>query len=263
MSEARRTERACRSSALLDAGALGGGLFALDFAWPGPAPRGGQFFMIKPDRCSVFLGRPFSAAWWDPARRALRFLAARRGRGTEELLDMRRGEKAELTGPLGNGWDDFLPEGGTGAVALVGGGAGVAPLLAFVPLLDGSFPFDFYGGFRFAVPDLPLFFPAALSRAREAVFAVEEGGGGRKGRIPDFLDPARYRAVYACGPEAMLKAVATLCREAGVPCFAGMERRMACGVGACLGCTVRTVQGNRRCCADGPVFPADEVFPDG
>jgi NAD(P)H-flavin reductase len=58
----------------------------------------------------------------------------------------------------------------------------------------------------------------------------------------------------------MLKAVAAKCRAAAVPCFVSLEKRMACGVGACLGCTVKTVSGNRRCCADGPIFKADEVF---
>jgi NAD(P)H-flavin reductase len=60
----------------------------------------------------------------------------------------------------------------------------------------------------------------------------------------------------------MLKAVVSKCKAAGVPCFVSMERRMACGVGACLGCTVRTVNGNRRCCADGPIFKADEGIFD-
>jgi NAD(P)H-flavin reductase len=58
----------------------------------------------------------------------------------------------------------------------------------------------------------------------------------------------------------MLKAVAAKCKAAGTPCFISMERRMACGVGACLGCTVATVKGNRRCCADGPIFNAEEVL---
>jgi NAD(P)H-flavin reductase len=60
----------------------------------------------------------------------------------------------------------------------------------------------------------------------------------------------------------MLKAVAHLCKTQEVPCFISMERHMACGVGACLGCTVRTVQGNRRCCVDGPMFRAEEVLFD-
>jgi NAD(P)H-flavin reductase len=94
------------------------------------------------------------------------------------------------------------------------------------------------------------------------IVASEDGSEGKKGRIPDFLDPAEYAAVCACGPSAMLKAVAARSAAANVPCFVSIERRMACGVGACLGCTVKTKNGNRRCCADGPVFPAGEIVFD-
>jgi NAD(P)H-flavin reductase len=58
----------------------------------------------------------------------------------------------------------------------------------------------------------------------------------------------------------MLKAIAEKCRAAAVPCFISLERRMACGVGACLGCTVETARGNRRCCAGGPIFNAEEIY---
>jgi NAD(P)H-flavin reductase len=91
------------------------------------------------------------------------------------------------------------------------------------------------------------------------VIATEDGTAGRKGRIPDMLDPAKYAAVYACGPEPMLRAVGVSAKQAGVPCFISLERHMACGVGACLGCTVETTRGNRRCCADGPIFNAEEL----
>jgi NAD(P)H-flavin reductase len=124
--------------------------------------------------------------------------------------------------------------------------------------------FDFYAGFRtrFKSPEERSGFlgPALLKAG--LLIATEDGGEGRRGRIPGFLDPAKYRAVYACGPEAMLKAVALRCQEAGVPCFLSLERRMACGVGACLGCAARTCSGNKRCCVDGPVFPAEEICFD-
>jgi NAD(P)H-flavin reductase len=134
----------------------------------------------------------------------------------------------------------------------MGGGIGIAPLAAFAAELAPE-TYDFYAGFRsasFGLGDL---------KPRSLVTAIEDDGGGLRGRIPDFLDPAKYRAVYACGPEPMLRAVAAACGKAGVPCFISLERRMACGTGACLGCTVKTLGGNRRCCTDGPVFPAGEL----
>jgi NAD(P)H-flavin reductase len=146
-------------------------------------------------------------------------------------------------------------EGAGGPPALIGGGIGIAPLAAFgAELAPGSF--DFYAGFKTG-----SFCPEGL-RPRSLVIATEDGSAGLRGRIPDFLEPAAYSAVYACGPEPMLKAVAGACKNAGVPCFISVERRMACGVGACLGCTVGTTGGNRRCCADGPIFRAGEFLFD-
>jgi NAD(P)H-flavin reductase len=178
------------------------------------------------------------------------------------LAALRDGDEVELTGPLGNAWGDFLPPPGKPA-ALIGGGIGIAPLLAFA----GEIPeqgFDFYAGFRTlrGAEEREGLLGAVWSRARKGVIATEDGTAGSKGRIPDLLDPAGYAAVYACGPEPMLRAVAASAKQAGIPCFISLERHMACGVGACLGCTVRTARGNRRCCADGPIFNAEEVCFD-
>ncbi|MCL2269815.1 MAG: dihydroorotate dehydrogenase electron transfer subunit [Treponema sp.] len=243
-------------------------IFRLDFNWQSAqagvklmAPKAGQFFMIKPQRSAVFLGRPISVANWNPV--TVTFLIARRGQGTLELAAMRNGEEAELTGPLGNAWMDFLPDVQKNGkpVALVGGGIGLAPLNALLCESPGL-SFDLYAGFRKGLNtgEKTALLGAAYLEADKVIIASENGKDEHKGLIPDFLEPENYAAVCACGPEPMLKAVAAKCAASGVPCFISLERRMACGVGACLGCTVKTVNGNRRCCADGPVFKAEEVF---
>lgn len=273
--------RECRFCTLLGNLPLGKDLFRLDFAWAGPAPRGGQFFLIKPKRSGIFLGRPISAARWEPgggrgrragpgrkkreavfALPAVQFLIAKRGRGTAELAALRAGEEAELTGPLGNSWAGAVtgtPGIGDRPIALIGGGIGLAPLFAFAPELPED-SYDFFAGFRTLGAEERRVFLGSVLYSRKVCIATEDGSAGRKGRIPEFLDPAEYAAVCACGPEPMLKAVAASCKKAGTPCFVSLERPMACGVGACLGCTVKTVRGNRRCCTDGPIFPAGEVF---
>jgi NAD(P)H-flavin reductase len=245
-------------------------IFRLVFAWPGEnrsprdtVPKAGQFFMIKPQRSAVFLARPISVAQWQD--NTLTFLIALCGKGTQELALMQSGEKAELIGPLGNAWADFLPSvknSGNKPIALVGGGIGLAPLNA-LPGEESDYVFDLYAGFRTGFRNAEEK-TALLGAAGAAniIIATEDGREGLKGRIPDFLEPEKYAAVCACGPQPMLKAVAEKCKIAGVPCFISLERRMACGVGACLGCTVKTVNGNRRCCADGPVFKAEEVIFD-
>jgi len=278
----------------------------LRFLWPGPAPRAGQFFLVKPRRTGVFLARPISVAGWKPRKQAildgdagkrrvegggvLVFLVAIKGQGTRELAEIRPGEEAELTGPLGNYWpykelgrrkeeggirNEYLNAGQVdvhapcvdvhaGQVALVGGGAGIAPLLALAAELGrgrGGWTFDFYAGFRSGS------FGLEKVKARSLVITTEDGSVGEKGRVTDYFKPEGYSAVFACGPEAMLKAVAGICSGSGIPCFVSVERRMACGVGACLGCTVKTINGNtignRRCCVDGPVFNAEEIYFEG
>jgi NAD(P)H-flavin reductase len=242
-------------------------IFRLDFVWQTAqtkltTPKAGQFFMIKPKQSAVFLGRPISVAKWEAD--TVTFLIARRGQGTRELAAMHLGEEAELIGPLGNMWADFLPPAKDGGkIALIGGGIGIAPLNALLGETSAH-RFDLYAGFRsgFKSDEEKSALLGAGYQANKTIIATEDGTGGHKGRIPDFLEPGQYAAVCACGPEPMLKAVAEKCKTATVPCFVSLEKRMACGVGACLGCTVKTVSGNRRCCADGPIFKADEVIFD-
>lgn len=239
-------------------------IVCLDFTWEGSAPKAGQFFMVRPRRSSVFLGRPISLALWQPGEKAgiLRFLIARRGRGTAELAEMKTGDEAELTGPLGKAWTDLLPA-GEQPLALIGGGIGLAPLHALAAELGGKRTFDFYAGFKNGFQsgeEKNALLGPALAGPRKLFLATEDGAEGLKGRIPDFLETEQYAAVCACGPEPMLQAVAVRCKAAGLPCLVSLERRMACGVGACLGCTVRTVHGNRRCCAGGPVFNANDII---
>jgi NAD(P)H-flavin reductase len=201
---------------------------------------------------------------------SVRFLVARRGAGTEEFATMCENEQALLTGPLGNCWSGFIPKTGGKPVALLSGGVGIAPLAAFCSELTrrGGPDFELLSGFRRGEDGAALFSALGI-RADGAVIAGEDRIGVenmpanvRQGLVTDFLDAEKYAAVFVCGPIPMMKAATALCRKAGVPCFVSLETRMACGTGACLGCTVRTRSGNRRCCADGPIFDADEVFFD-
>jgi NAD(P)H-flavin reductase len=247
-----------------------GDIFCLDFSWEGPAPKPGQFFMIKPKRSAVFLARPVSVALFNRESDTLRFFLSLRGRGTAELAAMQPGEEAELTGPLGNCWEDFLPKPAKPAkIALVSGGVGIGPLFAFVDLLLLNYQHittHFYAGFKKgfkSAQNRDFFLAVPYMASDQLILTAEDGRLAEKGLVTDAVNPAEYQAVYACGPEPMLKTLAASCALAGIPCYISLERRMACGLGACLGCTVETRRGNKRCCADGPIFPAAEVFFDG
>jgi NAD(P)H-flavin reductase len=237
-------------------------VFRIAVAWEqDPPPKAGQFFLIKPKRSSVLLGRPISVARYDG--RAVHFLIIRIGSGTQELAETREGEDIFMIGPLGNGWADFLPgvpKNGK-PVALVSGGLGCAPLMCFTEELSRSFPsFHFYAGFPTASPRLTGMIAALSVPPQKLIVTTDDGTDGEQGFITAVLDAGDYAAVFSCGAPAMLKAVAAVCGKAGTACFVSTENRMACGVGACLGCTVKTIYGNKRCCADGPVFNAGEVI---
>ena len=196
----------------------------------------------------------------------VRFFVTRRGRGSRELSDFRLGEEAELTGPLGNPWplglfatahqaEHHRGKPSSASFALIGGGAHLAPLLALAAELKKR-PFDFYAGFRTGSFGLEDIKPRAL------IVSTEDGSQGVKGRILDFFNTSGYSGVFASGPAPMLKAAAEICAAGGVPCYVSIERNMACGVGACLGCKVKTTKGSLRCCTDGPIFNAEEMYFD-
>jgi dihydroorotate dehydrogenase electron transfer subunit len=238
--------------------------------------------MLKPRNSSVFLPRPISVARWElPGR--LGFVLAHRGPGVAELAALRPGESVLLTGPLGRGWQvaagslgPGLASGG-GKVALVAGGVGFAPLYALVAELfsrdavgSAGPVVHFYAGFQSlagAAPALGAFLSPLKDWCEAVQFATEDGSHPldplawpfapcRKGRVTELFEPGDYDAVCTCGPEGMMRAVAMACEAAGTACLVSLERRMACGVGACLGCTVATLEGNRCCCTEGPVFPS-------
>jgi len=233
--------------------------FILQFVWDGLIPKAGQFFMIRPVRSSVFLGRPISIFEFNSSHNIVKFLITKRGKGTEELSQLCIGEKVELIGPLGNAWENFLPE--QGKVALVGGSAGIAPLAALMSE-QTNILFHFYAGFKngFAEKEEELIMLGAAKNARKLIITAEDGKNAFPGRVVDYIyEQEKYDALFACGPLLMLKAIKEKCKTINVPCFLSMEQRMACGVGSCLGCTIKTVNGNRRCCSDGPIFPAQEI----
>ncbi len=213
------------------------------------AAKPGQFFLLRAWAMHPLLGRPMSVCDLSPG--SVSFLYAVRGEGTSLLSRLRPGDRLSLLGPAGNGWDRVA-----GKVALVGGGMGLAPLL-FTAKAFGP-PLDVFLGFRdwpFLVDAFPAYGAIQVTTERTRGFP-----GAALGRVTDVFRPRGYAAVYACGPRAMLEALHLLCKDARVPLFVSLEERLACGIGACLGCTVFTSQGPVRLCREGPTFPAEEVF---
>ncbi|HAZ27732.1 TPA: dihydroorotate dehydrogenase electron transfer subunit [Candidatus Acetothermia bacterium] len=213
----------------------------------------GQFYLLRAWDRDPLLSRPMSV--FDREDGQLTFLIFVRGPGTQRLAQLRPGDPLTLFGPLGKP----LPR-REGRIALVGGGSGIAPLRLAAKEFRAAGEVDVFLGFR-DQPFLVSAFQEVASRVSVASELV--AAGTANGLVTDIFDPHGYDACYACGPDGMLKAVGEACRSGGVPLWVLREERMACGVGACRGCAVRTVAGFRMACRDGPAFLAEEVIWNG
>ena len=207
----------------------------------------GQFYMLKLNGATL-LPRPISICEKDD--KTITFLYAVVGKGTEEFSKLEAGDYINLTGPLGNGFD---LEQDLGKTALVCGGIGTAPMVEVAKRLRAKDPnklIDVYAGFRDNI-----YLKEELDKyANNVNITTNTGKYGHKGFVTDILKPEEYDTVLCCGPEIMMKKVIEMCKEKNVKIYVSMEKHMACGVGACLVCTCKTKEGNKRTCKDGPVF---------
>ena len=219
-----------------------------------PAPRAGQFYMLRawaPDEAPL-LSRPISVHRFDPASRELSFLYQVKGAGTGKLAALGAGDAVQLTGPAGNG---FPIEGKK--VALVGGGIGTAPLLQLAcEMKQAGAEVHFLAGFR----DEPYRLAAFAAVCDNVQIATDTGRVGHHGFVTDLLEPEAFDTVYVCGPEIMMEKTARMCLAKGVRVYVSKEAKMACGLGACLGCTCKSKNGGVSVCKDGPVFEGSVFY---
>ena len=212
----------------------------------------GQFVEVRVDGSpNTFLRRPISINFVDRAQNELWLLVATIGDGTRRLAELTEGDILNCLLPLGNG---FTPAKSGERVLLIGGGVGVAPLLYMGAEMQrqGIEP-TFLLGARTA-KDLLL---TNIYNMYGRVFVTtEDGSEGEKGFVTNhsILLQEHFDRISTCGPTPMMKAVARLAKEKGIHCEASLENLMACGLGACLCCVEKTIDGNLCVCKDGPVF---------
>lgn len=212
--------------------------------------RPGQFFMLKTLDNSFLLPRPISVN--DSCENTVTFLYRTEGKGTTKISTLSKNEEIQLFGPLGNG---FALDNLRGKTAVVGGGIGVAPLLYLVKSLGKNA--DVFLGFKDA--ENAYLVDEFKKYADKTVVVTEDGSMGQKGFVTDYMSYKDYETVLTCGPEIMMNKIINGSMENNVKCYVSLERRMACGMGVCLGCTVETKSGNKRACKDGPVFSSEEL----
>ncbi|WP_326911336.1 dihydroorotate dehydrogenase electron transfer subunit [Sedimentibacter sp. MB31-C6] len=209
----------------------------------------GQFFMLKTLDNSFLLPRPISVN--DVNEKSINFLYRIEGIGTTKISTLKKNDKLQLFGPLGNGFEEDKLN---GQIAVIGGGIGIAPLLYLTKILGKKA--DVYLGYKEKVYIDDEF----KKYANSTTIVTEDGSIGEKGFVTDYVDFCKYDTVVTCGPEIMMNKIVDKCKENKVKCYVSLERRMACGMGVCLGCTVETIYGNKKACKDGPVFSSEEII---
>ena len=210
--------------------------------------RSGQFVNIKLD--GFYLRRPISVC--DRTDDELTIIYKVVGKGTEAMAAMTEGTLDVLTG-LGNGYD--LSCSGDRPL-LLGGGVGVPPmyLLAKDLIAEGK-QVTVVLGFNTASE---IFYEEEFRALGAKVFVTTvDGSYGQKGFVTDAMKNIDYTYFYTCGPEPMLKAIFSASVTEGQLSF---EERMGCGFGACMGCSCKTIYGNKRICKEGPVLRKEEIL---
>jgi len=266
---------------------LAGGHFLLDLDSPrqAQATRPGQFVMVRLlGHTDVLLRRPMSIYDVRPAESAqsvvtrdgfpqiVRLLYKIVGQGTRLMAELKPGDRVGLLGPLGHGFfeEEYLSVAkSVEEMLLVAGGIGIAALLLPARQIAkaGLRQRLFFGGHTaqdlVGVGDFE-------SCVQEITLATENGSEGHGGYVTEAL--ARYLESHqrqkflfmACGPWAMLRASVKLASQYGHPCLVSMENRMGCGLGVCLGCSIRVAgtghAAYERVCTEGPVFRAEKVI---
>lgn len=233
-------------------------LFELLLSPPGWDFRPGQFVMVRPPEWGLDLvwGRPLSIA--DIRDEGLLLIVQAIGRGTRKLAELRPGQAVTVWGPLGNA---FAVEPDTPTL-LLAGGIGIAPFVGYARRHPKPENVSLLFGHRLPADCYPLDEFGGLGRAE----AVREQNSAELAAFVEHLGQtmrgyAHGGLVLACGPEPFLRTVRKLALTLKARAQLSLENRMACGVGACLGCVAKNGQGKLvQTCTHGPVFWAEDVF---
>ena len=216
--------------------------------------KAGQFVEVYPDNGENILPRPISICEIDKNAGTIRLVFQVVGKGTELFSKLSAGDEVRVLGTCGNGYE--LKK---GTAVLVGGGIGVPPLLETCKQLKGDKIVVL--GFRSG-----SFLVEEFEKCGAKVYvATDDGSVGFKGNVVQLLEAENITGdvIYSCGPKIMLKFLSLYADNKNIECQVSMEERMACGIGACVGCVVKIKDGEgwiyKKVCKDGPVFDSKEV----
>lgn len=219
----------------------------------------GQFVNLYPKSKQTLLPRPISIAEIDISNGNIRLIYAVVGKGTFEFSKLTKDETIKAAGPLGNG---FTIDSTLDKHIIVAGGIGVPPMIELAKNLNGNI--KVFLGFK----SIPILVDDFKKLNAEVYISTDDGNIGFKGNNIELLNNQSPTAqmMYACGPKPMLKAVSEWASQQNIPLQVSVEERMACGIGACVGCVCKTKVKNSddweytKVCTNGPVFFSNEVI---
>jgi dihydroorotate dehydrogenase electron transfer subunit len=223
----------------------------------------GQFVMVKCGTATdPLLRRPISLHNIDRTMGKIELLYRVVGKGTLMLSEKKPGEDVDIIGPLGNGFKIDLTK---DVAIIIGGGAGIAPLYALAKNLISKVKavYVLIGANNI---NAVLCEDDFKKLGCETVVTTDDGTYGKHGLVTDILLDiidskvvALHSHVYACGPRPMIKSLQSISHERMIPMQVSLEEWMACGIGACNGCTIETKKGLKKVCSDGPVFDIGDL----
>ena len=205
----------------------------------------GQFYMIRGWDEYPLLPRPLSIH--NIEDNSISFLYKVVGKGTKILSHLKALDNINVEGPYGNGFPNVK-----GKVALVGGGMGVAPLYLAAKELRKSGKIetlDIYMGFS----EESILEEEFKSYSDSLYVTIGKN-------ITEVLDTRKYDYILTCGPMIMMEKIVNMAKDSRTKVYVSIEKRMACGIGACLVCTCKTTEGNKKACKYGPVFIGEDVI---
>ncbi len=212
----------------------------------------GQFVnLLVKDTRNAFLRRPISIYNVHPQRNSFELLIQIVGEGTRLLSELKIGDNVDILYPLGKSFSILEPN---SKALLVGGGVGVAPLLFLAKKLHAN-NVDVHillgGKTKFNIIEVENF-----KKYATIYVSTEDDSLGEKGFVTQHSIMQRndFDRIYSCGPDAMMRAVASIAAKNNIDCEVSLENMMACGIGACLCCVTPTQRGHQCVCTDGPVF---------
>ncbi|MEG0135151.1 MAG: dihydroorotate dehydrogenase electron transfer subunit [Cetobacterium sp.] len=215
--------------------------------------KAGQFFMLKVKNEIRILRRPISLHFVDKDKNILEFYYEVKGGGTKEFSSLEAGEVINIQGPLGKG---FKTDVSGKKCVVIGGGMGIAPTKLLINDLKKNNEVIFIAGGR-DKNAIEILKNLDLEGVKTYI-TTDDGSAGEKGNVISalckVLEENKIDMIQTCGPHKMMEAVATKAQEAEVFCEISLEEKMACGVKACVGCSIKTLDGMKKVCHDGPVF---------